>query len=24
MIVAGGAISQITRGGVERRPPGTF
>ena len=23
-IVAGGAISQITRGGVERRPPGTF
>jgi hypothetical protein len=24
MIVAGGAISQIRRGGVERRPPGTF
>jgi hypothetical protein len=24
MIVGGGAISQITRGGVERRPPGTF
>ncbi len=24
MIVAGGAISQITRGGVIRRPPGTF
>jgi hypothetical protein len=24
MIVAGGAISQITRGGVTRRPPGTF
>jgi hypothetical protein len=24
MIVAGGAISQVTRGGVERRPPGTF
>ena len=23
-IVAGGAISQITRGGVERKPPGTF
>jgi hypothetical protein len=23
-IVAGGAISQIRRGGVERRPPGTF
>jgi hypothetical protein len=23
-IVGGGAISQITRGGVERRPPGTF
>jgi len=24
MIVAGGAISQITRGGVTRRPPGSF
>jgi hypothetical protein len=24
MIVAGGAISQVTRGGVTRRPPGTF
>ncbi len=24
MIVAGGAISQITRGGVTRKPPGTF
>lgn len=24
MIVAGGAISQITRGGVQRKPPGTF
>jgi hypothetical protein len=24
LIVAGGAISQITRGGVERKPPGTF
>jgi hypothetical protein len=24
MIVGGGAISQIRRGGVERRPPGTF
>jgi hypothetical protein len=24
MIVAGGAISQITRGGVRRKPPGTF
>jgi hypothetical protein len=24
MIVAGGAISQITRGGVSRKPPGTF
>ena len=24
MIVAGGAISQITRGGVIRKPPGTF
>jgi hypothetical protein len=24
MLVAGGAISQITRGGVIRRPPGTF
>ncbi len=24
MIVAGGAISQISRGGVTRRPPGTF
>jgi hypothetical protein len=24
MIVAGGAISQIARGGVTRRPPGTF
>ena len=24
MIVAGGAISQISRGGVRRKPPGTF
>jgi hypothetical protein len=24
MIVGGGAISQVTRGGVTRRPPGTF
>jgi hypothetical protein len=24
MIIAGGAISQIRRGGVTRRPPGTF
>ena len=24
MIVAGGAISQISRGGVTRKPPGTF
>ena len=24
MIVGGGALSQIRRGGVERRPPGTF
>jgi hypothetical protein len=24
MIIVGGAISQITRGGVRRRPPGTF
>ncbi len=24
MIVAGGAISQIRRGGVERKPPGSF
>ena len=24
MIIAGGAISQISRGGVPRRPPGTF
>jgi hypothetical protein len=24
MIVAGGAISQITRGGVTRKPPGSF
>ena len=24
MIIAGGAISQISRGGVTRRPPGTF
>ena len=24
MIIAGGAISQITRGGVRRRPPGQF
>jgi hypothetical protein len=24
LIVAGGAISQIRRGGVTRRPPGTF
>ena len=23
-IVAGGAISQIRRGGVKRKPPGTF
>src|SRR3954451_11688200 len=24
LIIVGGAISQITRGGVRRRPPGTF
>jgi hypothetical protein len=24
LIIAGGAISQIRRGGVTRRPPGTF
>ena len=24
LIIGGGAISQISRGGVTRRPPGTF